>query len=150
MRLGAHVNFVRDLRDARLDGISSFLGDSDRHRHSFFAESSVTSARSFRHRVSAPSRSRADPISGSAHASSPCFFSARRPPPRSGQDPIAPDASAGNPDDKEVHVEAVETYTSVLTALSVALLLVLSGLAKKQLVWKVKPASPRKRRRRSM
>jgi hypothetical protein len=47
-------------------------------------------------------------------------------------------------------VEAVETYTSVLTALSVALLLVLSGLAKKQLVWKVKPVSPRKRRRRSM
>jgi hypothetical protein len=48
-----------------------------------------------------------------------------------------------------VHVEAVETYTSVLTVLSVALLLVVAGLAKKQLVWKVKPGPARKRRRRT-
>ena len=33
-------------------------------------------------------------------------------------------------------MEAYETYTSVLVALSVALLLIASGLAKKQLVWK--------------
>jgi hypothetical protein len=45
-------------------------------------------------------------------------------------------------------VEPVETYTSVLTILSVALLLVVAGLAKQQLVWKVKPAPARKRRRR--
>jgi hypothetical protein len=50
--------------------------------------------------------------------------------------------------DKEVHVEAVETYTSVLTVLSVALLLVAAGLAKKQLVWKAKPVPARRRRRR--
>jgi hypothetical protein len=46
-----------------------------------------------------------------------------------------------------VHVEAVETYTSVLTVLSVAVLLVVAGLAKKQLLWRVKPA-PRRHRRR--
>jgi hypothetical protein len=46
-----------------------------------------------------------------------------------------------------VHVEAVETYTSVLTVLSVGLLLVLAGLAKKQLVWKAKPLPMRRRRR---
>ena len=45
-------------------------------------------------------------------------------------------------------MEAVETYTSVLTALSVGLLLVVAGLAKKQLVWKAKPLPARKRRRR--
>ena len=47
-------------------------------------------------------------------------------------------------------MEPVETYTSVLTILSVALLFVVSGLAKHQLVWKVKPkpAPARKRRRR--
>jgi hypothetical protein len=44
-------------------------------------------------------------------------------------------------------VDAVETYTSVLTVLSVALLLVVGGLAKKQLVWKVKPVAVRRRRR---
>ena len=46
-------------------------------------------------------------------------------------------------------MEAVETYTSVLTVLNLALLLVVAGLAKKQLVWKVKRAPARKRRRRS-
>jgi hypothetical protein len=44
-------------------------------------------------------------------------------------------------------VEALETYTSVLAILSVALLLVAAGMAKKQLVWKVKPVSARRRRR---
>jgi len=39
------------------------------------------------------------------------------------------------------------TYTSVLIALSGALLLVVSGLAKKQLTWK-RPAPVRLRRRR--
>jgi hypothetical protein len=48
-----------------------------------------------------------------------------------------------------VHVEAVETYTSVLTVLSVALLLVVAGLAKKQLVWKAKPSPARRRRCRT-
>jgi hypothetical protein len=43
-------------------------------------------------------------------------------------------------------MEAVETYTSVLTVLSVALLFVVAGLAKKQLVWK--PVSRQRRRRR--
>jgi hypothetical protein len=45
-------------------------------------------------------------------------------------------------------VEAVETYTSVLALLNVALLLVAAGVEKKQLAWKVKPASSRRRRRR--
>ena len=45
-------------------------------------------------------------------------------------------------------MENVETYTSVLAVLSVALLLVATGLAKKQLVWKAKPVPWRKRRRR--
>lgn len=45
-------------------------------------------------------------------------------------------------------MEAVETYTSVLTALSVALLLVVAGLAKKQLVWKARTVPSRRRRRR--
>ena len=45
-------------------------------------------------------------------------------------------------------MEAVETYTSVLTVFSVALLLVVAGLAKKQLVWKAKRVPPRRRRRR--
>jgi hypothetical protein len=45
-------------------------------------------------------------------------------------------------------VEAVETYTSVLTILSVAVLLVVAGLAKKQLVWKATPVQTRRRRRR--
>jgi hypothetical protein len=46
-------------------------------------------------------------------------------------------------------MEALETYTSVLSLLSVALLLVLAGLAKKQLVWKAKPVPMRMPRRRS-
>ena len=45
-------------------------------------------------------------------------------------------------------MEPYETYTSVLVALSVALLLIASGLAKKQLVWK-RPRPVRVRRRRS-
>lgn len=45
-------------------------------------------------------------------------------------------------------MEALETYMSVLAVLSVALLLVAAGLAKKQLVWKAKPVSMRRRRRR--
>jgi hypothetical protein len=47
-----------------------------------------------------------------------------------------------------VHVEAVDTYTSVLTVLSVALLFVAAGLAKKQLAWKSRPGPQRRRRRR--
>jgi hypothetical protein len=48
---------------------------------------------------------------------------------------------------KEVQrVETLETYTSVLTVLSVALLLVAGGLGKKQIVWK--PRIPAVRRRR--
>jgi hypothetical protein len=47
-------------------------------------------------------------------------------------------------------MEALETYTSALAVLSVALLLVAAGLAKKQLVWKeVRPVWVRCRRRRS-
>jgi hypothetical protein len=44
-------------------------------------------------------------------------------------------------------VETVETYTSVLTVLSVALLLVAGGLGKKQLVWKPRMPAPVRRRR---
>ena len=47
-------------------------------------------------------------------------------------------------------MEALETYASALIVLSVALLLVAAGLAKKQLVWKGgKPVPARRRRRRS-
>jgi hypothetical protein len=46
-------------------------------------------------------------------------------------------------------MEALETYTSVLTVLSAALLLVAAGLAKRQLVWKAKPAPMQRRRHRS-
>jgi hypothetical protein len=47
-------------------------------------------------------------------------------------------------------MEALETYTSALIVLSVALLLVAAGLAKKQLVWKrARPVRSRRRRRRS-
>jgi hypothetical protein len=46
-------------------------------------------------------------------------------------------------------MEALETYTSVLALLSTALLLVVAGVAKKQLVWKAKPLPMRRRRRRS-
>ena len=45
-------------------------------------------------------------------------------------------------------MEALETYTSALTVLSVALLLIAAGLAKKQLVWKQVKPLPRRRRRR--
>jgi hypothetical protein len=45
-------------------------------------------------------------------------------------------------------MEALETYTSVLALLSAALLLVVAGLATKQLVWKAKPVPMRTRRRR--
>ena len=46
-------------------------------------------------------------------------------------------------------MEALETYTSVLAVLSAGLLLVVAGLAKKQLGWKPKPVPVRRRRRRS-
>jgi hypothetical protein len=47
-------------------------------------------------------------------------------------------------------MELYETYMSVLVALSVALLLIASGLAQKQLVWKrSRPRPVRVRRRRS-
>ena len=46
-------------------------------------------------------------------------------------------------------MEAFETYTSVLAMVSVALLLVAAGLAKKQLSWKAKPIPILRRRRRS-
>jgi hypothetical protein len=50
---------------------------------------------------------------------------------------------------KEVNMEPSATYTSVLVALSIALLLVASGLAKKQLVWKrPRPLPVRGRRRK--
>ena len=44
-------------------------------------------------------------------------------------------------------MEAVETYTSVVTVLSVAVLLVVAGLAKNQLVWKKVEPTRRRRRR---
>jgi hypothetical protein len=45
-------------------------------------------------------------------------------------------------------MEALETYTSALAVLSAALLFVVAGLAKKQLVWKrTKPVCVRRRRR---
>ena len=50
---------------------------------------------------------------------------------------------------EEVKMEPYTAYTSVLTALSVALLLIAAGLAKKQLVWKrPRPLPVRIRRRR--
>jgi hypothetical protein len=53
------------------------------------------------------------------------------------------------PDQRRFTMEALETYTSVLAVLSVALLLVAAGLAKKQLVWKARrpPVLLRRRRR---
>jgi hypothetical protein len=42
-------------------------------------------------------------------------------------------------------VEALETYSSVLAVVGVALLLVFAGLGKKQLTWKQRPV-PRRRR----
>jgi hypothetical protein len=50
---------------------------------------------------------------------------------------------------KEVKVEPYETYSSVTVALSVALLLIAAGVAKKQLVWKrPRPLLVRGRRRK--
>ncbi len=47
-------------------------------------------------------------------------------------------------------MEALELYTSALAVFSAALLLVVAGLAKKQLLWKRAKAVPvRHRRRRS-
>ena len=47
-------------------------------------------------------------------------------------------------------MEPYATYTSALTALSAALLLIAAGVAKKQLVWKrPRPLPVRSRRRRS-
>jgi hypothetical protein len=44
-------------------------------------------------------------------------------------------------------MEVLETYTSALAVLSAALLLIVAGLAKKQLVWKrAEPVSKRRRR----
>jgi hypothetical protein len=45
---------------------------------------------------------------------------------------------------------ALETYTSVLGVVSAALLLVMAGMAKKQIVWKrPRPVRVRHRRRRN-
>lgn len=47
-------------------------------------------------------------------------------------------------------MDALENYTAVLVVLTAALLLVTSGLGKKQLVWKRRtPVSVCRRRRRS-
>jgi len=47
-------------------------------------------------------------------------------------------------------MDSLETYTPALAALSAALLLIASGLVKKQLVWKrPTPVRARHRRRRS-
>ncbi len=60
----------------------------------------------------------------------------------------AADGEEGTSRTEEVHVEAFETYRSVFEVLTVALLLVAAGVAKKQLVWKRRPAMLRRRRRR--
>ena len=50
---------------------------------------------------------------------------------------------------EEVKMESYETYASVVTAGSVALLLIAAGVAKKQLVWKrPRPLPVRSRRRK--
>lgn len=54
----------------------------------------------------------------------------------------------GEPPDKGGLMETVDTYTAVLAVISVALLLVLSGLSKKQLVWEAKRVQLRRRRSR--
>lgn len=46
-------------------------------------------------------------------------------------------------------MEPYATYTNVVTALSVALLLIAAGLAKKQLVWRPRPLPVRSRLRGS-
>jgi len=45
-------------------------------------------------------------------------------------------------------MEPYETYTSVVTAASVALLLITAGVAKQQLVWKLPKPLPVRRRDR--
>jgi hypothetical protein len=45
-------------------------------------------------------------------------------------------------------MEVLDPYTSVLAALSAALLLVAGGMAKKQLVWKKRPVPMWRHRRR--
>jgi hypothetical protein len=52
------------------------------------------------------------------------------------------------PSKRRFFVDALETYTSVVATLTAALLLVAAGLAKKQLVWKARPVTLRRRRRR--
>jgi hypothetical protein len=49
---------------------------------------------------------------------------------------------------KEVKMEPYEIYTSALIVVSIALLLVATGLAKKQLVWKQPRPLPIRARRR--
>ena len=49
---------------------------------------------------------------------------------------------------EEVRMEPYETYTSVVTAASVALLLISSGVAKKHLVWKLPRPLPIRSRHR--
>jgi hypothetical protein len=46
-------------------------------------------------------------------------------------------------------MEAVEAYTSTVAVLSTALLLVVAGLVKRQLVWKPKRVPARRRRQSS-
>ena len=57
-------------------------------------------------------------------------------------------ATSSEPAHKEVKMEPYEASTSVSIALSVALLLIAAGLAKKQLVWKRRPLPVRGRRHR--
>jgi hypothetical protein len=45
-------------------------------------------------------------------------------------------------------MDVLETYTNVLMALSVALLLIAAGLSKKQLVWRPRRLRPVRSRRR--
>jgi hypothetical protein len=51
---------------------------------------------------------------------------------------------------KEMEMDALDPYATVLAVLSVSLLLIVAGVGKKQLVWKQrKPHPVRSRRRRS-
>jgi hypothetical protein len=45
-------------------------------------------------------------------------------------------------------MEALDSYTSAVAVLSAALLMITAGLAKRQLVWRVKPVRTRRRLRR--
>jgi len=49
---------------------------------------------------------------------------------------------------KEVRMEPYDTYTSVVTAASVALLLITAGVAKQHLVWKLPKTLPVRSRHR--